>query len=41
MSGFGTTVHSLWEAGRIDNAKFQELGRLATNRELFMQDCLR
>lgn len=39
MTGFAETITSLWKAGLITNAMFQELGALASNRELFMMDC--
>lgn len=39
MTGFAETITSLWKAGMIDQARFQELGVLASNRELFIQDC--
>ncbi len=39
MSGFAETVVVLWKRGLISNERFQELGRLASNRDLFIMDC--
>lgn len=39
MAGFAATITWLWKAGRIDNAKFAELSKLASNPELFMLEC--
>lgn len=41
MAGYANTITNLWKAGRIDNAKFQELGALASDRKLFIQDCMK